>query len=47
MYLAILNLSILLHQALDRLSPLDTGVFVLFTSFVCHLGSLAFSDPPT
>jgi hypothetical protein len=44
MSLAVLNPSILLRQTLERISPLDTGVFVLFTSFVGHL--LAFSDPP-
>ena len=44
MSLALLNPSILLRQTFERMSPLNTGVFVLFTSFVGHL--LALSDPP-
>jgi hypothetical protein len=45
MYLAVPNLHILLRQTLDRMSPLDTTIFVLFTSFVGHL--VALSDPRT
>ncbi|KAI9445852.1 hypothetical protein BJY52DRAFT_395640 [Lactarius psammicola] len=36
MFLAVLNLFGLLHQILDRMSPLDVGVFVLFTSFTAY-----------
>ena len=37
MRLAVLNQSSLLRQTLGHMSPLDVGVFVLFTSFVGHL----------
>ena len=37
------NPYIILRQTLDRMSSLDTGIFVLFTSFVGHLA--AFSEP--
>ena len=37
------NPYILLRQTLDRMSPLDTGIFVLFISFVGHLARS--SDP--
>ena len=40
MSLALPNPFILLHQTLDRMSPLDTAVLVLFTSFVGLLLSL-------
>jgi hypothetical protein len=45
MYLAasVPNPYILLRQILDRMSPLDTTIFVLSTSFVGHL--VAFVDP--
>ena len=37
MSLALPNPFLLLHQTLDRMSPLDTTVLVLFTSFVSPL----------
>ena len=43
MTLAVPSPYILLGQTLDRMSPLDTGIFVLFTSFVGQL--VAFSEP--
>jgi hypothetical protein len=45
MSLAVPNPYILLRQTLDRMSPLDTGIFVLFTSFVCHLATSPTLDP--
>jgi hypothetical protein len=45
MSLAVPNPYILLRQTLDHMSPLDTGIFVLFTSFVCHLASSPTLDP--
>ena len=37
MYSTVQNPVLLLRQRLDLMSPLDTAVFVLFTSFVGHL----------
>ena len=37
------NPYILLRHALDRMSPLDTSIVVLFASFVGHL--VTFSNP--
>src|SRR6266702_4417108 len=46
MFLAVLNPFSLLRQTLDRMSPLDAGIFVLFTSFVGHLFTFpTFKDP--
>ena len=46
MSLAILNpFTILRHPSLDRVSPLDTAVFVLFTSFVGPLFALPTLGP--
>ena len=39
MFSAFLNpwtIMILLHQTLDRMTPLDTVILVLFTSYVGH-----------
>ena len=33
-----------LQQTLDRMSPFDTGIFVLFTSFVCHFAAFPTLD---
>ena len=34
----------LLRQTLDHMSPFDTGLLVLFTSFVCHFAAFPTLD---
>ena len=46
MFLAVLNPSSLLRQTLERMSALDAGVFVLFTSFVGHCPLFLSSKDP-